>query len=416
MNAAQKQAARDSFAAYADFSNIRFQEVASGTGSINLGTADLGAGIGGWAYYWAYYPRSGYAGTNDGNVWGDVWITNRFSNYNNPLPGSHPYTTYIHEIGHAIGLKHPGNYNAGGGGTPGPYLPSAEDSSQYTVMSYFNGPSFGSVEPISPQLYDVATVQYLYGANMSTRTGNDTYVFATTFQAKTIWDAGGTDTFDASNQTSAVIINLAGGSFSSIAGTNNIAIAFGASIEAAIGSNYNDTLRAGDQGGTLSGGGGNDTLIGAAGADRLTGGGGTDTLTGGAGADIFVFFASDSSPAVGQHDQVTDFQFGTDLIDLHGIDADFGVAGIDAFRFLGNVALDGLAAALNFFFDAIRNVVVLQGDVNGDRAADFAIDLSGSATLCHAHAQRFHHRQPSVGRAADADRDSERGHTDRRLA
>jgi hypothetical protein len=147
LNAAQKQAARDAFAAYSAVANITFQEVASGAGSINIGTADLGSGIGGWAYY----PRSGYTGSNDGNAWGDVWITNRYSSYTTPTPGSHSYLTYIHEIGHAIGLKHPGNYNAGGGGTPGPYLPTAEDSSQYTVMSYYNGPTYGSVEPIRRQ-------------------------------------------------------------------------------------------------------------------------------------------------------------------------------------------------------------------------------------------------------------------------
>ncbi len=54
-------------------------------------------------------------------------------------PGHLAYPTFIHEIGHAIGLKHPGNYNAEGGGTPGPYLPSAEDNHQYTVMSYYSG-------------------------------------------------------------------------------------------------------------------------------------------------------------------------------------------------------------------------------------------------------------------------------------
>src|SRR5690606_36803386 len=129
-------------------------------------------------------------------------------------------------------------------GTAGPYVPTAEDNSQYTVMSYYNGPTFGSTEPISPQLYDVATVQYLYGTNTQTRTGNDTYSFSTSFQAKTIWDANGSDTFNASNQHSGVTINLQSGSFSSIPGLNNIAIAFGTVIEAAVASNYNDILRA----------------------------------------------------------------------------------------------------------------------------------------------------------------------------
>lgn len=118
MNATQKQAARDAFTLYAEVANITFVEVASGTASINLGTANLGSGIGGWAYY----PNPGYSGSGDQTVMGDVWITNRYASYNNPTKGSWEYLTYTHEIGHAIGLKHPGNYNAGGGGTGGPYL------------------------------------------------------------------------------------------------------------------------------------------------------------------------------------------------------------------------------------------------------------------------------------------------------
>jgi len=122
--------------------NITFVEVSSGKGAINLGTANLGSGIGGWAYY----PGAGTNGTTDRSVQGDVWITNQYG-YGNPTKGTWEYTTYIHEIGHAIGLKHPGNYNAGGGGTDGPYLPASEDSNQYTVMSYSSGPTYGSLDP-----------------------------------------------------------------------------------------------------------------------------------------------------------------------------------------------------------------------------------------------------------------------------
>ena len=98
-----------------EVANITFVEVSPGIGSINLGTADLGSRIGGWAYY----PATGYSGSDDRRAWGDVWITNRYSSYSNPRQGSWEYQTFIHEIGHAIGMKHPGNYNAGGGGTPG---------------------------------------------------------------------------------------------------------------------------------------------------------------------------------------------------------------------------------------------------------------------------------------------------------
>ena len=147
----------DAFALFAEAANIAFVEVAPGTASINLATANLGAGIGGWAYY----PYPGYSGPGDQTVMGDVWIINRYASYSNPTKGSWEYLTIIHEIGHAIGLKHPGNYNAGGGGTGGPYLPTSEDSHQYTVMSYYSGPSYGSTEPITPQLYEIAAVKHL---------------------------------------------------------------------------------------------------------------------------------------------------------------------------------------------------------------------------------------------------------------
>jgi Ca2+-binding RTX toxin-like protein len=375
MNGTQAQAAREALAMYAEVANIQFVEVAAGTGTINFGTADLGAGIGGWAYY----PDSDPVG-------GDVWITNRYSEYNNPVKGSWEYQTFIHEIGHAIGMKHPGNYDAGGGGTPGPYLPTAEDNHQYTVMSYYSGPSYGNTEPITPQLYDVATIQYLYGVNTNTRSGNDTYTFSTSREVKTIWDGGGTDTFNASNQNASVTIDLRQGAFSSIAGTNNVAIAYGATIEVAIGSNFNDTLRGNDAGTTLIGGGGVDTLLGGAGADKLVGSSGRDTLTGNAGADIFSFASGDSSAASGAHDLITDFILGTDLIDLSDIDADISTSGIrDRFHWLATAAFDGLAGALDYLFDAARGVTVVRGDVNGDNTADFAIDLSGNLTLTTAH-------------------------------
>ena len=79
----------------------------------------------------------------------------------------------------------------------------------------------------------------------------------------------------------------------------------------------------------------------------------------------------------------TYFDFvGTDLIDLTGIDADTSTPGIlDAFHFLANAVFDGVASALDYFFDAVRGVTVLQGDTNGDRVADFAIDLTGNVAL-----------------------------------
>jgi Ca2+-binding RTX toxin-like protein len=122
-------------------------------------------------------------------------------------------------------------------------------------------------------------------------------------------------------------------------------------------------------------------ILGNAGDNILTGGAGADTLTGNGGADTFVFGLGDSSATLGQRDTIADFVTGTDKLDLTGIDADTTASGQDAFRFLGAAAFDGAAAALRYSYDSARGVTVLEGDTNGDRTADFAIDLTGNKTL-----------------------------------
>ena len=143
----------------------------------------------------------------------------------------------------------------------------------------------------------------------------------------------------------------------------------------------NLTLIAGAGNINATGNAADNVIIGNDGNNILTGKAGIDTLTGGAGIDTFAFATGDSSAAAGQHDLITDFTPGTDLVDLTGIDADTTAAGQDAFRFLGSAAFDGAAAALHTSYDAARSVTVLEGDVNGDKTADFAIDLAGNKTL-----------------------------------
>ena len=132
---------------------------------------------------------------------------------------------------------------------------------------------------------------------------------------------------------------------------------------------------------TLSGGGGNDTLIGGAGGDRLIGGSGVDTLTGGSGADTFVFAFGDSWASSGQHDKIIDFENGPDHIDLSGIDAIGGTGMLDQFIFFATAGFSGSAGQLNYFYNGALGVTTLQGDTNGDKIADFAIDLTGNITL-----------------------------------
>lgn len=143
-------------------------------------------------------------------------------------------------------------------------------------------------------LYDILAIQTMYGVNSATHYTDDNYVFsndADNPDIQALWDAGGTDTFNADNQTESVFINLTPGEFSSIGtGDRNkayIAIAYQVAgqennwIENAIGGSGDDTLTGNDANNELTGGKGNDTLVGGVGNDTYlyATGDGTDTIT-----------------------------------------------------------------------------------------------------------------------------------------
>jgi hypothetical protein len=129
--------------------------------------------------------------------------------------------------------------------------------------------------------------------------------------------------------------------------------------------------------------GGNDTLDGGAGNDDLIGGPGRDQLTGGPGSDVFHYAAlSDSGFTAGTRDLIADFEqggsiFPSDKIDLSAIDAvTTNAAGTnDGFTFIGtNTPFTGTPGQLRAFWNVIGQVV--EGDVNGDKVADFSIQLT----------------------------------------
>ncbi|TSD87760.1 calcium-binding protein [Mycobacterium sp. KBS0706] len=139
----------------------------------------------------------------------------------------------------------------------------------------------------------------------------------------------------------------------------------------------------------LSGSQGTDVLEGDAGAnvlqgwngdDSLVGDLGKDTLTGGAGADRYYFTATGDSVVGADADVITDFSHAqADIIDLNIIDANTGVAGNQAFSFIGLNLYTGVAGQLRY---AVANgVTTIAGDVNGDKVSDFHITLTGSIAL-----------------------------------
>ncbi len=291
LDANQEALVAQAMGAYNDVANLHITYVA-GAADIEIGAyAFDDPGLFGFAYY------PGSSGYN-----GDLWLNNSLPIVATPSLGDEGWVTILHELGHAVGLKHPFEDT--------PLLASALDTSQYTVMSYDPHPSSSAIWPLTPMLYDILALQTLYGVNTATRAGATTYfgagpasVYALAdndAMILTVWDAGGIDTFDASNQTRAVKIDLVAGHFSSIGSlTDNVAIAFNAVIENAYGGGGNDTLTGNAAANVLRGGAGNDTIDGAGGTDtagyagaagavtvslmltgpQATGGAGVDTLT-----------------------------------------------------------------------------------------------------------------------------------------
>jgi serralysin len=276
---------------------------------------------------YAYYPDTHGAA-------GDVWFGNSGKT---PVQGDYHNYTVIHEIGHALGLKH--GHETGGYGA----LPFDTDSMEYSVMTYRSyvgsdakfvyNEEWGYAQTF--MMYDIAALQHMYGADFDANYGNTTYTWNPTTGAsylngvlalapggnrifQTIWDGNGYDTYDLSNYSTDLEINLTPGYHSTfsqaqlafLGGGPNGGYARGnvfnalqyngdprSLIEMAIGGSGDDHIvgnaaansllgNAGDD--VLSGVGGNDALYGGDGKDTLDGGANNDGLDGGAGDDVLV--------------------------------------------------------------------------------------------------------------------------------
>lgn len=242
-------------------------------------------------YAHAYFPANG-----------SVWFSSADRGLLSPKIGDYAFATFLHEIGHALGLDHMGDYNGGVNNSPSCY----QDSTVYSIMSYF-GPGHplgqglvawanwvgddGKVySPQTPMLSDIQAIQAIYGADLKTREGDSVYGFNSNLTGETasiynffqnahpiltIYDAGGIDTLDLSGFLTPSTIDLQSGAFSSCNSmTNNIAIAYSSTIENAVG------------------GAGNDWIMGNASSNILTGGRGNDSITGGGGFDWAVYSGS----------------------------------------------------------------------------------------------------------------------------
>lgn len=315
ISAQGQQLARWALEAWEAVIDVQFVEVTGGADITFVDTSTGGGGSAVTSYRWYSGGRLSSATVHISSDW--------VARYGTTID-SFSLQTYIHEIGHALGLGHLGSYN-GSAGYPADAV-FTNDSWQLSIMSYFSQTDNPTVdasyaELVTPMMVDILAAQAQYGAaGAGSATAGDTTwgangtlgnYLGTLFDATasgttnaqvygqnyalTIYDAGGTDTLDLGFSTTGDRIDLRPEMFSDVLGlTGNLAIMRGTVIEKAVAGSGNDTITGNDAANVIwgrsgadiiAGGPGNDKLLGGSGPDTLSGGDGTDTLLGGGGND-----------------------------------------------------------------------------------------------------------------------------------
>ena len=228
------------------------------------------------------------------------------------------------------------------------------------------------VGPISAGYYRHETTQLVLPSNLA---GGNYYVGIITDYNGQISEEN-----ESNNASSGVLITVF------TAGADTLTLPTGNKTWHSLGGN--DTITGTSSRDTIYGDGGNDSLIGGGGNDVLVGGAGYDRLVGGTGYDIFDFNAvSEIGKAAGVRDVIRDFNGAYDYIDLSTIDANSSTAANDAFKFVDapGTTFTGVKGQLRWFqYDptgTANDKTIVMGDVDGDRVADFQIELTGLHTM-----------------------------------
>ena len=312
----QKNVSRDAFAQIEAFSSLTFVELGDDAGERAI-DADLRlARSDDPSTAYAYFPF-------DNPIGGDAMFDT--ASFNSPQIGNYQYYTFLHEIGHTLGLRH--GHETGGPGA----IPFEMDSMEFSVMTYRSWVgkplTYGTANETwgyaqSLMMLDIAAIQRLYGANFNSNSGDTTYTFSTSTGEmfvdgvgagtpggnrifRTIWDGNGVDTYDFSNYVTSLEVDLAPGGYVDLDANGNFQRAqleFGfqgnpvtysrghifnalqyegderSLIENAVGGSGNDFFRGNAADNTFTGNQGNDTFFGSDGSDTYFGGAGTDVL------------------------------------------------------------------------------------------------------------------------------------------
>lgn len=351
ISAARQTMAREAFKLYGELMGINFVETTSDADHVDFFFIDnVYTSSGGQRAYASTVLHSGSGGAIDYNV---INITPGWSGSSSNIGGTNGYTfqTFLHEIGHAMGLGHQGIYNAGSGNpTYGNDAQWVNDTWQQTIMSYWSQDAWTASGASYAQLVSLMAADWValndlyawqgYGSSNAFN-GNTVYGVGTNItttvstamanladyadtNAFTIVDGSGIDTVDFSNYNVNQTINLTVSSasntqatLSSVGGlTGNMTIAVGTVIENAVSGGGNDTLTGNQYDNQLAGNGGNDWLYGGDGSDTIYGGDGGDGLVGGNGTDFLKGGAGADSLYGGAGDDLLDGENGNDWLIL----------------------------------------------------------------------------------------------------
>ena len=316
IGAAETATARLALLAWTSVTGIRFRALSDGApAQIDIVDSDTGA------YSWSRYDW------RDMLTYAEVNISWEWALQYGPQLDSYYMQTMVHELGHALGLGHAGNYN--GSALFGVDNWFDNDTWQMSIMSYFapdESPAVGGsyAYAVTPMPADIIAMHTLYGKPSGIGAGDTVYGFngnapgiygqigavldagsLTAPVMLTIFDQSGNDTIDLSRDSFDQVARMGMHQFSDVLGlTGVLGIAYDTVIENWRAGSGNDLVRANAAGNRLWGAAGNDTLQGLDGRDTLIGGDGADRLQGGTGDD----------QAAGGHGR--DLLFGDDGNDL----------------------------------------------------------------------------------------------------